>query len=94
MVDQHLEDDLYTPECQQRPHQLDEWQRRIISEDLVTLTAVSTRPRCLRRHPDPVCIQIRWSLQFPGSSLYLAQMVDQHLEMTSTALNVNGDRVN
>ncbi|KAL0199251.1 hypothetical protein M9458_007791 [Cirrhinus mrigala] len=38
-------DDLYSPECQRRPHQLDEPQRRIPSEDLVTYTAVGTRPR-------------------------------------------------
>ncbi len=42
-------------------------------------------------HPDPVRIQIRWSLQSPGSSPYPDQMVDQDLEMTSTALNVSGD---
>uniref|UniRef100_A0A9J8AIJ9 Adaptor related protein complex 3 subunit sigma 1 n=1 Tax=Cyprinus carpio carpio TaxID=630221 RepID=A0A9J8AIJ9_CYPCA len=36
--------------------------------------------------PDPVCIQIRGSLQSPGSSTYPDQMVDQHLERTSTAL--------
>ncbi|KAI2647417.1 Contactin-3 [Labeo rohita] len=29
-------DDLYSPECQQRPHRLDETQRQIPSEDLVT----------------------------------------------------------
>ncbi|KAL0199131.1 hypothetical protein M9458_007671, partial [Cirrhinus mrigala] len=29
-------DDLYGPECQRRPHRLDEPQRRIPSEDLVT----------------------------------------------------------
>ncbi len=29
-------DDLYSPECQQRPGQLDEPQRQIPSEDLVT----------------------------------------------------------
>ncbi|KAL0171015.1 hypothetical protein M9458_035611, partial [Cirrhinus mrigala] len=38
-------DDLYSPECQRRPHRLDEPQRRIPSEDLVTQTAVGTRPR-------------------------------------------------
>ncbi len=45
-------------------------------------------------HPDPVCIQIRWSLQSPGSRLYPVQMVDQDQEMTSTALNVSGDQDN
>uniref|UniRef100_A0A9J7XKE0 SGNH hydrolase-type esterase domain-containing protein n=1 Tax=Cyprinus carpio carpio TaxID=630221 RepID=A0A9J7XKE0_CYPCA len=47
-----------------------------------------------RSQPDPVCIQIRWSLQSPGSSPYPVHMVDQHLEMTSTALNVSGDHAN
>ncbi|KAL0198775.1 hypothetical protein M9458_007315, partial [Cirrhinus mrigala] len=37
-------DDLYSPECQRRPRQLDELQRRIPSKDLVTSTAISTRP--------------------------------------------------
>ncbi|KAL0201792.1 hypothetical protein M9458_004979, partial [Cirrhinus mrigala] len=37
-------DDLYSTECQRRPHRLDEPQRRIPSEDLVTYTAVGTGP--------------------------------------------------
>ncbi|KAL0194700.1 hypothetical protein M9458_008272 [Cirrhinus mrigala] len=38
-------DDRYSPECQRRPHRLDEPQRRIPSEDLVTYKAVGTGPR-------------------------------------------------
>ncbi|XP_052454335.1 uncharacterized protein LOC128014662 [Carassius gibelio] len=44
--------------------------------------------------PDPVCIQIRGSLQTPGSSTYSVQMVDQHLERTSTSLKDSGDQDN
>ncbi|KAL0163297.1 hypothetical protein M9458_042693, partial [Cirrhinus mrigala] len=40
-------DDLYSTECQRRPHRLDEPQRRIPSEDLATYTAVSTGPQDL-----------------------------------------------
>ncbi len=36
MVDQHLETDLYSSERQRRPGHLDEPQRQISSEDLVT----------------------------------------------------------
>ncbi len=36
MVDQHLEDDLYSPERQRNLGHLDEPQRQIPSEDLVT----------------------------------------------------------
>ena len=43
---------------------------------------------------DPVCVQIRGSLQSPGSSTYPDQMVDQHLERTSTALKDSGDQDN
>ncbi len=45
-----------------------------------------------RSHSDPDCMQIIWSLQPTVSSPYTGQMVDQHLEMTSTALNVSGDQ--
>ncbi|KAL0186966.1 hypothetical protein M9458_018636 [Cirrhinus mrigala] len=38
-------DDLYSPECQRSPHQLDEPQRRIHIKDHITQTAVGTRPR-------------------------------------------------
>ncbi len=43
-----------------------------------------------------ICIvYIHWSLIFQssGSSLYPVQMVDQHLEMTSTTLNVSETRM-
>ncbi|XP_058626682.1 uncharacterized protein LOC131537338 isoform X2 [Onychostoma macrolepis] len=38
-------DDLYSPERQRRSGQLDEPQRQIPSEELVTETAIGTRPR-------------------------------------------------
>ncbi len=38
-------DDLYSPECHRRLGQLDEPQRQIPSEDLVSYTAIGTRPR-------------------------------------------------
>ncbi len=38
-------DDLYSPERQRRPGHLDEPQRLIPSEDLVTQTAIGTRPQ-------------------------------------------------
>ncbi|KAL0170986.1 hypothetical protein M9458_035582, partial [Cirrhinus mrigala] len=46
-------DDLYSTDCQQRPHRLDEPQRRIPSEDLITYTAVGTGPRDLVRELAP-----------------------------------------
>ncbi|KAL0147720.1 hypothetical protein M9458_055051, partial [Cirrhinus mrigala] len=46
-------DDLYSTECHWRPHRLDEPQRRIPSEDLVTYTAVGTGPRDL---VSPLCL--------------------------------------
>ncbi|KAL0148446.1 hypothetical protein M9458_056256, partial [Cirrhinus mrigala] len=46
-------DDLYSTECQWRPHRLDEPQRRIPSEDLVTYTAVGTGPRDVVRELAP-----------------------------------------
>ncbi len=38
-------DYLYNPECQQRPGQLDEPQTQIPSKDMITKTAIGTRPR-------------------------------------------------
>ncbi len=38
-------DDLYSPERQQRPEQLDEPQRLIPSEDPVSQMAIGTRPQ-------------------------------------------------
>ncbi|KAL0163607.1 hypothetical protein M9458_039360, partial [Cirrhinus mrigala] len=38
-------DDLYSPECQRRPHRLDEPQRQIPCEHVVNYAPIGTRPR-------------------------------------------------